>query len=765
MASLLLSIAAPAWSQQVTVPDAAVSDSAALERAIPDLARQALAQLPADPLTRLEYQFRFQMASGQYEQALATFDEWNKLRPAPPASQTVEPFIRPELHARARVLEARERIPYGEALKRAVEQKFAAYSDRAAADTAWNLGLPPAAARANLERLLQPLKGLRTLSLAQLVDVLRWHAALQAVESFAPVLDAAVAADDERRYFVDRGVLIKTKDGATITADVFRPKRLTGAQPAVLHFTIYTDRAENLQGAREAAVRGYVGVFANARGKYLSNDEIRPWETEVQDTWGVIDWISRQPWSNGQVGMFGHSYNGFSSWAAAKSLHPALKTIVASAASFPGNGIPMQNNVIQSVNYGWPLQVTNDKFMGDPALFDRSRWFALATKWFESGRPFREIDAIDGTPNRVLQKQLLHPSYDKYYQDMQPYKEEFAKINIPVLTLTGYFDDANSSAVNYLVDHYKYNKKAEHYLVVGPYYHFTVLAASRDPVVAGYTMDPVAHVDMPGLVYQWFDHVLRGAPKPALLKDRINYQVMGTNTWRHAPSLEKMANRTLRLYLTEQKVGKRYDLSSTKPAAPGFVGQTVDFADRKTQISLYPFSAWLGTPDAPTHVTYVSEPFDEPVSINGLVKGQLSVTIDKKDFDFSWALYEAMPDGRYFKLTWYLGRASYAADPTTRRLLTPGKPASLPFSQTSVVSRQLSKGSRLVLLLTVNKNSAAQVNYGTGKDVSDESIADAKQPLRVKWHNGSFVDIPLQAGEGAVSALTSGLTSLPASGT
>jgi hypothetical protein len=59
------------------------------------------------------------------------------------------------------------------------------------------------------------------------------------------------------------------------------------------------------------------------------------------------------------------------------------------------------------------------------------------------------------------------------------------------------------------------------------------------------------------------------------------------------------------------------------------------------------------------------------------------------------------------------------------------------------MSRQLSKGSRLVLLLTVNKNPWAQVNYGTGKDPSDESIADAKEPLEVPWQNDSYLNLPL----------------------
>ena len=341
----------------------------------------------------------------------------------------------------------------------------------------------------------------------------------------------------------------------------------------MLHFTIYTSPPINLRDAKDAAVRGYVGVFANARGKYLSTDKIVPWETEVRDTHDVIDWISRQPWSDGKVGMFGNSYDAFAQWAAAKNLHPALKTIVPSAASSPGNGMPMQNNVFQNAKYGWPLQVTNDRYEGDPSLHDRGRWLSLLTKWFESGRPLREIDAIDGTPNEILQRQLRHPSFDAYWQAMQPYEKEFGAINIPVLTLTGYFDDAGSAAVNYLVEHNRYNRKADHYLVIGPYWHNGILTGWKDPTVNGYAIDPVAQIDTIALIYQWFDYVLRGAPKPALLEDRINYQVLGTNTWQHAPSIAKMANRTLRLYLTNRKVGNRYDLSPQRPAADGYVEQ------------------------------------------------------------------------------------------------------------------------------------------------------------------------------------------------
>ena len=49
-----------------------------------------------------------------------------------------------------------------------------------------------------------------------------------------------------------------------------------------------------------------------------------------------------------------------------------------------------------------------------------------------------------------------------------------------------------------------------------------------------------------------------------------------------------------------------------------------------------------------------------------------------------------------------------------------------------------------MVLLDVNMNSIAQVNYGTGKDVSDESRADAGRDLKVRWHTDSYVTVPFE---------------------
>ena len=60
-----------------------------------------------------------------------------------------------------------------------------------------------------------------------------------------------------------------------------------------------------------------------------------------------------------------------------------------------------------------------------------------------------------------------------------------------------------------------------------------------------------------------------------------------------------------------------------------------------------------------------------------------------------------------------------------------------------MTSRRMEPGSRLVVVLSINKQPGTQLNYGTGKDVSDESMADAKIPLKVTWRPESFISIPI----------------------
>jgi hypothetical protein len=86
---------------------------------------------------------------------------------------------------------------------------------------------------------------------------------------------------------------------------------------------------------------------------------------------------------------------------------------------------------------------------------------------------------------------------------------------------------------------------------------------------------------------------------------------------------------------------------------------------------------------------------------------------------------------------------SYAQRRDRRQLLTPGKRTTIAFQAGRLTSRQFQPGSRLVVVLSLFKQPGEQINYGSGKDVSDETMADAGKPLKISWFADSYVDAPI----------------------
>ena len=361
----------------------------------------------------------------------------------------------------------------------------------------------------------------------------------------------------------------------------------------------------------------------------------------------------------------------------------------------------------------------------------------LVFDWYNDGFAFRSLDSMGGQPNPIFQKWLRHPAYDNYWKSMVSTPEEYAKTNIPILSTTGYYDGSQIGALQYFKLHHKYNMNANHYLVIGPYDHWggQRIASSN---LMGYDIDSVANISMQELAFQWIDYILKGKPKPVLLQDKVNYQVMGTNEWKHSPSLKEINNDTLKLYLEQNK------LIDKKSKNLKFEVQRVDFKDRENQNNFFIPNIIIDSIDVSNGLMYKTTPFEKEFSINGSFTGNLFANINKKDMDISMALFEQTVDGKYFFLTRYVGRASYAKDDTKRQLLRPIKKERIPISNTRFVSKKINKGSRLVVLLNINKHPFEIINYGSGKDVSSETIKDAGSPLLIKWYNESYIEIPIR---------------------
>jgi putative CocE/NonD family hydrolase len=569
---------------------------------------------------------------------------------------------------------------------------------------------------------------------------------IQSAYSFDAIQDGKTkktkVASDNENYIIDSNVMIKTASGARLSAVIVRDKNMVTPQPTALQFHIYADLKDHLKTAINAAKHGYIGIVVDTRGKRLSPDEIIPYEHDAKDVYDVIEWISKQDFSDGRVAMYGGSYLGFTQWGAAKYMHPALKTIVPSVANNPMHGLPMENNIFTTANYQWPFYVTNNKMLDNKVNDNRNYWNKAMNDWYVSGRSYRDIDKIEGTANPLLQNFLNHPAHDDYWLDMGPKANEYSKINIPVLSINGYYDDGHISSLYYLNQHTKYNENAQHYWVIGPYNHFF----SKSKTINGYEKDPIAALDRTELAFQWFDYVLKGAKKPDLVKSKINYQLMGDNSWQHADSLAELNNDYQRFYLSNAKHREAYLLDKQMADKVDSLKQIVDLADRTTSTNTdYYYNPIIKAElTDPTGFTFVSLPFEQDTSVHGSFSGEIQVKINKKDFDLGMTFYELTANGKYFELFYYIGRASYAKNPSKRRLLTPGTIETVPFKNTRMTGKLFKKGSRLVAVINVNKNESAQVNFGTGKDVSDETIEDGKEPLIVEWLNSSFINVPMK---------------------
>ena len=576
-----------------------------------------------------------------------------------------------------------------------------------------------------------------------------------------PMQQPSLLTENGNSYLIQDSLLINARDGASIHVIVVRNAKITTPSPVLLFHTIYA-RESDLERAKKAVDNGYIGVISYTRGKGLSPNEVVPYHHEATDTYDVIDWISKQKWSNQKIGMYGGSYVGFVQWAAVKhNVHPALKTIVPSVSAAPGMAEPMENGVHLNFHYPWHHYVSNNKYLDTTLYFNWERWRDLNLEWYEKGLAYNAMDNLDELPNPQFREHLLHPAYDAYWQNMMPYKEEFSHINIPVLATTGYYDGGQTGTLHYLKEHTKYNKNAQHHLLIGPYTHFGA-QQKPDSSILGYGIDPVAQIDITDLIFEWFDYILKDQEKPALLKDRINYQVMGANSWGHASSLSEIANDTLRYFLTNKRsevaflstynsgnngINKHYTLEEQAVEKEGYLEQTVDFSDRsKLRWNASGWRTIIGeTLTISQGFSFTTPPFESDFEFNGSFHGALNVSINKRDFDYTILMYEQKADGTYFALTLpYIGRASFVRNPEKRQLLAPNVKTAIPFDRARMTSKKISKGSRIVVVLNIIKEPFMEINYGTGKPVSEETIADAKLPLVIKWHNDSYIKIPIK---------------------
>ena len=173
---------------------------------------------------------------------------------------------------------------------------------------------------------------------------------------------AGIALAQEKKFNVtiENNVSMKTRDGVTLQADVYRPKA-DGKFPVILERTPY-DKHTGVGFGLKAAARGYVYIIQDVRGRYTSEGDWYPHKFESRDGYDTVEWASALPYSNGKVGMVGPSYVGATQMLAAIAAPPHLVGILpfVTASNYHEQWVYQGGAFAQSLNQLWTTALTID---------------------------------------------------------------------------------------------------------------------------------------------------------------------------------------------------------------------------------------------------------------------------------------------------------------------------------------------------------------------------------------------------------------------
>ncbi len=558
------------------------------------------------------------------------------------------------------------------------------------------------------------------------------------------------------------------RDKVELNATLYLPKTPDCSPPktpVIFTLTPYISDTYHARGAYFAS-HGYVFALVDVRGRGNSGGEFEPFTNEPRDGHDVVEWLAKQPFCDGKVAMWGGSYAGFDQWATAKEFPPHLATIVPAAAAHPGLDYPSYNNIGMTYDVQW-FTLTSGHTPQDNLFGDQKFW---RTKFLDAHKkhlPFKSIDSFVGNPSVNFQRILKHPTADAYYDTMLPTREQFQKIALPILTITGQYDGDELGALTYYRDHLANaspQARDKHFLVIGPWDH----PGTRTPTdeIAGVKFGPGAIVDLNDLHRQWYDWTMKGGPKPAFLKNQVGYYLLapgnsGANgEWKYAENFDTLVANPRKFYLDSKNgdangVFRSGALNEKQPnnGADAFVydpmdlrrGENVEGTDPKEKTAAIDqtFALSIGKDG----LVYHTDPLPNETPLVGCPALSLWLSIDTPDIDLECDLYEIQPDGTSIALWSDLRRLRYRESLRDAKLVKPGEVVRCDFNPGLFVARRLMKGSRLRLVVTAVNSILWQKNYCSGGIVAEETAKDAHTCNVQVYHDAehpSAIQLPLR---------------------
>lgn len=470
---------------------------------------------------------------------------------------------------------------------------------------------------------------------------------------------------------------VRMRDGIKLATDIYRDENVKHA-PVILMRTPYDRTKQKATGERWAKA-GYVFVAQDCRGTRESEGVIAPYNNEGQDGFDTIEWITRQSWCSGRVGMTGGSYVGAVQWQAAVEKPPGLAAIAPQAtwSSFYRN-LYLGGSVRLSLISGW-LAGNTPKPEGVKLADMNEALLRL---------PLSDVDEAIGWSMPWLDAYLTHPEPNGFWTRLD-LTDELPSLKMPALHVVGYYDFFSRESVgNFMIMQKQARdlKTREHQrLILGPWDHGTVGKSTVGEVDFG----PEAIVDTFAIQLDWFDRHLKQDPA-AIAKPfpPVRYFSMGDNIWHDAQTWPPEGFVATSFYLhSDKKANTRSGSGKLSRQAPTAEEPVDTFrADPSNPVPACPVTekrpmkaaVWgpvdqSALEDRDDVLVYTSDAFAEPLSFAGNIEAKLFVSADTQDADWAVKLVDVRPDGFAQNIATGILRGRYRDSLLQPSPLEPGK--------------------------------------------------------------------------------------------
>ena len=582
--------------------------------------------------------------------------------------------------------------------------------------------------------------------------------------AFLHLAKATFDPDPELAFLTVR---VPMRDGVELAVDYFVPSS-TGKYPALIEITPY-GRIPNRPNFRNEAgywlKHGYAFVIVDARGTGDSGGNFTFVALEGKDGYDLIEWIARQLWSTGRVGMRGASYSGVNQWYTAREKPPHLSCITpCSTLAAPMHDVPYDNGAF-TLNWAlnWIGLTLNINY--PPAVDphpDPKSWL--------NHRPLRTLDVYAIGRELPLYRTFIdHPTYDDFWRSLAFTPADFAKIDIPTLAFTGWFDSTLTGTIEDYQGIIQYSpRKSDHFLIIGPYSHATATDGGYDFM----TDLPVPYIgDIPipengllrarNMTLAFYDWCLKDEARPDW--DPIRLFLVGSNVWITPKMFPPEEAKEVSLFLTSegnansiQGTGRlqwtlpevaRSDRYAYDPMNPVFI-------EMKNKSYEYPvdINRILDRDDV---LVYTSEKLEKSLTVVGDVVVDLVFSSTARDTDLIVQLMDVLPDGRSIKLGSGFStqlRLRYRDGFERETLMTPGSNYSISINLNQVGHTflpqhriRLAITSSFYPWLSPNPNTGAPI----GTDMQPSVVANqtifytSDRPSKVRL---MVMDTPISAG-------------------